>query len=622
MNKHKMPLKLNSSRQSFLRGAFGDSFGLMVCAAASIAIAGRLIYFANHGYDFTDEGFYLNLISNPYPYNWSVTEFGYVYHPLFKLFGGSISWLRRANVVVNLGLAWGLTFAVLGGGRSSTPTISNESNWRVAIAAAGIATCVLTFFHTWLLTPNYNSLALQAILITAIGLALHQRATVRAPLLEGLLIGLGGGIAFLAKPTTALALAVAVVLYLIITSRLTLGRLASAFCGALFVVLTAALTIDGSIAAFVERLRVGFYFANLLSDSYSFAKIFRLDTFHLTRQEKIAFVLLTILVVIATLGSLLKTRRSELLAMSVSSTFVSIIAATTLGGLSGGFGETSYLPLLFFAPVLAALVLVFVRRCRGSAPLPTRSDWALALLLVMLPHVFSVGSNRNYWEHGGAAALFWLLAGVVVLAPVVQVSGGWGRAVPMILSVQALTSVILRQAEDHPYRHPGPIAAADHVIEMGATGSRLFLAPSYAAYVESSRAAARSVGLMPGVPVIDLTGQSPGLIFALGAVSIGQAWMIGDYPGSTKLASAALARMRCDDLAAAWLLIEPNGPRSLPDGLVTTFGARASEGYAEVASWFTPAGAGGYAEPRLQILKRPLDISATREACYRLRQRR
>ncbi|UYO49203.1 hypothetical protein KQX64_00745 [Rhodopseudomonas palustris] len=408
-------------------------------------------------------------------------------------------------------------------------------------------------------------------------------------------------------------------LFLIITSRFTLARLTSAVGSAIAVLLIAALTIDGSIFVFVERLRIGFSFANLLSDGYGFAKIFRLDTFDLTTPEKIAFALLTIFVFIATQGSLLRTPRGRLLATVASSAFFSVIAATTLGELGGGLDESVYLPTLIFAPVLAMLVLIAVRRCSVRAPLPSRSEWALALLLLTLPHVFSFGTNRNYWEHGCAAALFWLLAGVVIFAPMIEISGGWIRAVPMILCVQALTAVILRQAEDHPYRQPGPIAVTDLAVKMGARGSRLFLAPSYAAYIESASTTARSVGLGPGVPVIDLTGRSPGLIFAIGAVGIGQAWMIGGYPGSTHLASAALARARCDDLAAAWLLTEPGGPRFLPDSLVSTFGARPSEGYAEVATWLTPAGAGGHAEPHLQTLKRPLDSSGTRAACHRLR---
>ena len=35
--------------------------------------------------------------------------------------------------------------------------------------------------------------------------------------------------------------------------------------------------------------------------------------------------------------------------------------------------------------------------------------------------------------------------------------------------------------------------------------------------------------------MIDLTGQSPGILYAIGAVNVGQAWTIGGYPGSKRL---------------------------------------------------------------------------------------
>ena len=61
--------------------------------------------------DFTDEGFYLNWIAHPSLYKASHTQFGFIYHPLYLLFGGDIVLLRQANILITLALAWLLFFS-------------------------------------------------------------------------------------------------------------------------------------------------------------------------------------------------------------------------------------------------------------------------------------------------------------------------------------------------------------------------------------------------------------------------------------------------------------------------------------------------------------------------------
>ncbi|WP_460111420.1 hypothetical protein [Pseudomonas sp. H3_D04] len=145
------------------------------------------------------------------------------------------------------------------------------------------------------------------------------------------------------------------------------------------------------------------------------------------------------------------------------------------------------------------------------------------------------------------------------------------------------------------------------------------MSEEYAGYLIEARSAALQAGFQPGTPVIDLSGQSPGMLYAMGATSIGQAWMIGGYPGSFKMASEALKRVRCDQLAAAWLLTEPEGPRSLSDNLVSSFGAKPSD-YEVVGSWKTAKGAGGFDQrPAQQLLKPIKNLDTSIKACIESR---
>ena len=56
--------------------------------------------------------------------------------------------------------------------------------------------------------------------------------------------------------------------------------------------------------------------------------------------------------------------------------------------------------------------------------------------------------------------------------------------------------------------------------------------------------------------MIDLTGKSPGLLYLLGAKSIGTAWNSVGYKGSLDKAKATFRLVDCQDISNAWILYE------------------------------------------------------------------
>ena len=143
----------------------------------------------------------------------------------------------------------------------------------------------------------------------------------------------------------------------------------------------------------------------------------------------------------------------------------------------------------------------------------------------------------------------------------------------------------------------------------------------YAKYFNDAKAVVREAGFKPATPMIDLTGQSPGILFAIGAESIGQAWTIGGYPGSLKLAEAALSLTSCEKISTAWVLFEKDGPRSIPTELMTSLGANFPSDYKHVGKWQTGEGAGGYPNSRIQDLYKPIRQNKTLMTCGRLREK-
>jgi hypothetical protein len=264
-----------------------------------------------------------------------------------------------------------------------------------------------------------------------------------------------------------------------------------------------------------------------------------------------------------------------------------------------------YQGMLIWAVVIAACV-VGLNVCRSALFRQVSiAQWALAATLFAFPHVSAFGTNQNYWIQGSSAGIFWLMAGLVIAAPAARSQGGLAVFLPLAIAAQMVTAILLQYGYVMPYRQPHPLQLNDRVFAYGGEQSNLVLSAGYASYLEDAAAAAKKAGLGAGTPVIDMSGQSPGIVYAMQGQSLGQAWMIGGYKGSLKLAIESLKSVSCKQLADAWLLTEPAGKRRIPASLLASFGADLHSDYEQAGAWITAAGAGGYREQRAQELMKP-----------------
>jgi hypothetical protein len=84
-------------------------------------------------------------------------------------------------------------------------------------------------------------------------------------------------------------------------------------------------------------------------------------------------------------------------------------------------------------------------------------------------------------------------------------------------------------------------------------------------------------------------------------------------------AKAGLNRTPCDKISAAWVLYEPDGPRSISTELMHSLGVPFPDGYRLVGAWQTAEGAGGYATSRRQVLYKPIAQKEASKTCKALR---
>lgn len=587
-------------------------------ALGTLLILGWILRYSSYGIDFTDESFYLVWISNPFIYDFSTTQFGFIYHPIHRLLHGDIGALRQANILITFGLAWCLAYGFL----TSLAPESRERRIVLHTAAAGLATSAFILFDSWLLTPSYNSLALQALLITGIGLLLAEKVITRKSVAGWMIVGVGGWLAFMAKPSTALALAAGVFLYLLVSRKFSVRLILVAAVTAPALLLLSALLIDGSISGFVRRLQVSIEFAQYLGGGHTLSQILRIDDFQLNEKSILAILFVHMTSFFAVWGAKSEEKRGAIISLMISFAFFVLVALLVLGDIHEVAGLGQFQGLLIFGVVFsAALSGLIFGRIKALMAISS-PQWGIACLFLAMPHIYAFGTNGNYWQAGSAAGIFWLLAGLTLLGPMIRERANWSFALPLVLSTQAVTATLLQTGLEHPYRQPEPLRLNKTVGEIGPQRSSLVLSAGYAAYIVDAVAAAQNAGFKSGTPVIDLSGQSPGILYAFGSENIGQAWTIGGYPGSLNLAKAVLKLTPCEKTALAWVLFEPDGPRSIPIELMPFLGAAFPEGYARVAVWQTAEGAGGYAASRTQELYKPTAPNETLKTCQALRDRK
>lgn len=540
-----------------------------------------LIWYSHFGFDYTDESFYLAWISHPFDFPLSNTLFGFIYHPLFKIFNENIVLLREINIIITFILAFMLSNLFLNC-IYECQSSDRLSRWNIA---ACISTTSFLIFQLWLPTPSYNSLTLQALLIFSISIFLLEKKNLSNNKLGWILLGVSGWLTFMAKPSSALALSIICIIYLLLTGKFKIRSLLITSVTTSILLIVSALWIDGSIITFVNRIKEGIELIQSLGiQEHQFSGLLRLDHFELGLQAKIIFII----AIISSFASVLYLTSNNRIMSFIGSIFplviclISLIINTSFIRVHFNLGNFEGL-LIWFVPFVAILLGLYKYKFSFFKQLNYK-HLVLSLLLFLIPFVYAFGTSSNYWFQSSHAGIFWIYGGLILFAPLIRDKKSLFLLLPVILTAQLLTIIFLNTAIEFPYRQSQPLYLNNTTLLIKSNRTQLKLSVWDAQYINRFTQLAEKMQFRSATPLIDLTGHSPGVPYLLGAGNLNQPWLAGGFPNSQKYVIKVLRSVPCEQLARAWILIETDSPRKISPKVLLSVGADFDRDYQAVGS--------------------------------------
>jgi hypothetical protein len=604
--------------KDYLKGARGKTplLGILLAAGAacSLAAVAAYIYFSQSGIDLTDEGFYLNWLEYFNEYPALTTLFAVAYKPIYLLSGKNIQALRILNIL--LVLAAGIYIQLRAVERPRCEKRNYLYKRDFALIAIIMGPTSLLALGSWT-TPSYNHLTYigcALICCALIPYADYKNESHYIPnSLETILLSGGLTLALLGKPSSGLALILVIIIFAATRSKSARFKIFTALgCSLIsFAVLTSWTT--GGATILIEKIMLGKEWIQVLDGGYNPTRL----------AVSIIKIILSPLLLIAPLLVSLQLRLisgwhsiDQLRRKDIAITGVSLASIAAILSLLTFFLSANGLTRLnIFSLSLVVATAITVNHSGKwqnlAACLKNKGiiPYYGAITIALIPFCYGFGTNTSIWIKAlSTSSIYTALTLKMLSSSSSAVIAKWKDGIiaccilSLLLSMPGISRPIV-----HPYRQDQPKWTYKNLLTISPANQSIYVSESIYNYVAEAQELLNKNGFTLGNPIIDMTGQSPTLVYVLGGKAVGQAWMIGGYPGSSKLAKKAISQIKKDDLERAWIITEENGPRSLALSALTENGMDINNinQYAYVGTITAPKGAGGNDHKREQSFYRP-----------------
>jgi hypothetical protein len=525
-----------------------------------------LLKFFNYGFDFTDEGFYLLQMQRPDEYPGFHTLAGFIYNPLYILTNGNIAYLRIINFLIIIALAFNLCKILL---QTIFQKIIIISQLFIYLTSFQLALCSSTVLLLWLPTPNYNLLNYIAIIIIATGvlILLKNTNTTKNKISTGwLVIGIGGYLSFMAKAQTSAFLGLIVFIWAFISKNFNVKGILSAFCIALGLILLSSLWTDGSIYGIFLRL----FEASQLESMTGTHQVWKFITF----KFPIFFKLFSINFVLVFLSLFLlgfflalfqnnNTAQASIIIISIYFLLSFIFNYLNLQwhNLLGGF--------IILAPILGYTLFILWNEKR----LNYTPNYPLVIFFILLTISYGIGSNNSFFITMSISVFFIFLALLIFLFGVSNPKYVSHRLISLSAICLCITIGLIVSSLGKPYRQPSILWLYSSKYSVREGDAPMYFSPLTTTYLRNLHNIAQKSDLKPDTPIIDLSGRSPGTIYALNGFTPKTPWIWSGFPGSNKFLFIALNKFTCEQIATSWILFETNtGYKTLDPTYLKAFG--------------------------------------------------
>ncbi|MDR9498516.1 MAG: hypothetical protein RI556_08770 [Hydrogenovibrio sp.] len=557
--------------------------------AVLAVILAFFIYFLNtkfmaYGLEFTDEGFYLNWISDPFSYEYGISNFGFFYYPFFKLLNENIVFLRQFNVFLIGGLSFFVAFIALG---KFIQTVGRKEKLLLSFALSSLSLSLYSGTILFNPTPSYNDLNFIGLLVVLAGWLIGVEAkNAKLIFVSSFLIALGGLLLFHAKPSTAVLVGFAMLLIMLIRSNKRVFWVSTSFVIFLVLLLLTSFYISSGPMGLIERYITAYEIQSYLKSGHEFFSLIRFDDFSFGKRTWLYFLLL-----FAFLVTYFYLENGDKSVVWHNSILFLLIGFLIYYVDSGQFFNAGYYQGVFLLLLSLSPLVYFYTVSLATKSTPSIKENFLILICFILVYSYAFGTNNNYFIKYHIVFFFFALAGSVLLRNHISLRS----ALVFIIVLQSVLILNLTKSYEYPYRQPQPLL--DNTSHTKVHTSQLLLEKNFSDYI-------MEVGVVKSktsaTNYIDLSGQMPTLAYVLDLKPIGVAWLLGGYPGSYEFAYQVLSKAGCRRFENAILLYESDGPRSIDISLLSEFGLDLERDFELVHQTSSPAGAGGYQKPRKQ----------------------
>jgi hypothetical protein len=530
---------------------------ILTAAAVAIFSVG-----AFRGFELTDESFYLLHYLHSRDFTSGLTFFGLYLELPFQLLGGSIGGIRIFGLLALGGASYFFMKRLYEGHALQVDCRRAD---RVAFLAAGLAVTFLfySYFGT-LRAPSYNTLALAAMLVAtgALLAILASPGPQWDPYVAALLYGLACSVCLVVKPPAAVLATLAHALFFAAyRQRSGALRLSGLLAFAAVGFAANIALVQFAMPNWLELVRRGLEGASVTDhgDLLVTLRVFGWDI-----QRDLAARWPTYAATAVFYGGALAIFQ-HLRPASIGSLVAALTALLACWIVGSANGSSLYPSVGLIVALLLATGSVGAGT--NKAPAFDLAFVGLLALLFFLPIAFSLGTNNPIAGHSRMAFVF-PLAGCLLALQRLHARGVVARR-PYLISLGAICLPAL-WLQTTPwldgtatYRLRAPLSEQRYPVAVGPQRASLMVDAVTRDDLSALQALMASAGFRPGMPLIDLSGDGVGYVYAAGGVPVGVAWHLGGFSGSAKLLSDILGTCDPQILSQAWIFSSADNPRRI-----------------------------------------------------------